>query len=166
MKDPEIRHIEPIKLIGMKTMHSLSNNKTELLWNQFMQRRKDIKNRINNLFYSVQVYPEGIPFSAFTDKTEFTIWAAVEINDFINIPNSLDKLTIAGGLYAIFTHKGPAATFPQTFQYILTKWLPNSIYELDEGMHFEVMGKNYISHIDPDSEEDVYIPIRKKSTDY
>ena len=44
---------------------------------------------------------------------------------------------------------------------ILTKWLPHSNYNLDDRPHFNVLGDKYKNN-DPDSEEDVYIPIKEK----
>ncbi|HLT33108.1 MAG TPA: GyrI-like domain-containing protein, partial [Aquaticitalea sp.] len=46
-----------------------------------------------------------------------------------------------------------------TYQYIYGQWIPNSEYELDDRPHFALMGEKYK---DPESEEEFWIPIRKK----
>lgn len=47
------------------------------------------------------------------------------------------------------------------FEYIFVEWLPDTIYELDNRPHFEILGEKYKNN-DPDSEEDLWIPIRDK----
>ncbi len=39
--------------------------------------------------------------------------------------------------------------------------LPNSEYELENRPHFEVLGEKYKNN-DPNSEEEIWIPIKKK----
>ena len=71
--------------------------------------------------------------------------------------------TLKKGLYAVFIHKGTSAEFPKTFLYILGQWLPQSEYELDDRPHFEILGEKYKNN-DPSSEEEVWVPIRKKAS--
>ncbi len=65
------------------------------------------------------------------------------------------------GLYAVFIHKGDASTAPKTFEYIFGTWLPNSEYLLDNRPHFEILGEKYKNE-DPNSEEEVWIPIKPR----
>jgi AraC family transcriptional regulator len=44
--------------------------------------------------------------------------------------------------------------------YIFQTWLPASGYEYDNREQFEIMGEKY-HHMDPRSEEEVWIPVRK-----
>ncbi|MEP1984886.1 MAG: GyrI-like domain-containing protein, partial [Maribacter dokdonensis] len=41
------------------------------------------------------------------------------------------------------------------------EWIPNSEYQLDGRPHFEVLGAKYKNN-DPNSEEEVWIPIKAK----
>ena len=148
-------------LIGKSLRMSLASNKTHQLWRSFMLDRALIENAVGADLYSVQVYDELLYFTNFSPHTEFTKWAAVEVENHNNIPNGFSALTIEAGLYAVFIHKGTVKEFPKTFQYIFTEWLPGSAYELDNRPHFELLGEAYKNN-DPNSEEEVWIPIKKK----
>jgi AraC family transcriptional regulator len=73
----------------------------------------------------------------------------------------MESFTLTGGLYAVFIHKGAASTGPKTFRYIFETRLPNSKYSIDNRPHFEILGEKYKNE-DPDSEEEVWIPIKPK----
>lgn len=64
------------------------------------------------------------------------------------------------GLYVVFPYKG-LNTDPRIFQYIYGTWLPASDFAIDDRPHFEILGAKYKNN-DPDSEEDICIPIRLK----
>jgi AraC family transcriptional regulator len=158
---PEIRTTRLKQLAGARIQTSLINNKTFELWSGFMPRRKEITNAAGTELYSVQVYPASYSFSRFDPAALFDKWAAVEINDTAKIPAEMETLLLPAGLYAVFIHKGAADTAPQTFGYIYGTWLPASAYELDTRPHFEILGDKYKNN-DPSSEEEVWVPIRKK----
>lgn len=140
---------------------SLKNNKTQELWRSFMTEKASIKNTIGTDLYSIQVYDNLHHFQGFKPAAEFTKWAAIEVDAIENIPNGFLPFTIEYGAYAVFLHRGPASDFPKTMQYIFGQWLPNSAYELDDRPHFERLGDTY-ENDSPDSEEEVWIPIRKR----
>lgn len=148
-------------LIGKYMRMSLANNRTPDLWRSFMMEKGQINGQIGTDLYSIQVYDGLQYFETFSPTTEFTKWATTEVGGIDNIPNGFGSFVLKSGLYAVFIHKGTSADFPQTFRYIFTKWLPKSGYELDDRPHFEVLGTNYKNN-DPSSEEEVWIPIRKK----
>jgi len=162
MEKPKIKTIGPKKLIGYNTKTSVADSKAKLVWSQLMPRREEITNQIESDLFSVQVYETGLQMSDFNDNTLFTTWAAVEVSDYTSIPNEMQTLVLKGGLYAVFIHKGGPATFHNTANYIFREWLPKSDYELDDRAHFEVLGKKFLGVDHPDSEEDVWIPIRKR----
>ena len=51
---PEILEIEPRKIIGKCVTTTLSFDDTAALWQDFMSRHKEIKNRVDSGFYSMQ----------------------------------------------------------------------------------------------------------------
>lgn len=163
MKEPEIVTITPKKLIGMQTETSLSKSKTVGLWVEFMPRRKEVKNRVGDNFFSIQVYPSNFKMADFTPETIFNTWAAVEVTDFENAPKGLECHELTGGLYAVFKHKGATSEFHKTASYIFNTWIPGSDYEVDNREHFEILGEKYLGPHHPDSEEDVWIPIVEKT---
>ncbi len=153
-----IERINEKKLIGKRLIMSFANYKVAELWQSFMPRRNEIHNNVSSELISLVKYEPG-HFENFQLTNEFERWAAVEVTNFDNIPEGLESLILQGGLYAVFLHKGDAREFDRTFQYILGTWLPNSDYVLDDRPHFEVLAEKYRNN-DPNSEEEIWIPIR------
>ena len=158
--DPEIRQIEPRKLVGKREPMSLAEDKTFELFRSFGPRTKEIQDRVSPDTYCVRIFRGGIDMESFTPNTVFEKWAAVEVSSFENVPADLEPLTIPAGEYAVFVHKGPASTFFQTSEPLFRKWLEASGFEIDERPHFEILGVGYR----PDSqnaEEEIWFPVRK-----
>jgi AraC family transcriptional regulator len=104
----------------------------------------------------MQIFPNGPAQVADPDAT-FTKWAAVEVSPEGSFPEGMARYTLAGGLYAVFHHQGPATDI-STFMYAFGTWLPTSGYALDDREHFEVLPENY-QPMATDAEEDIWIPI-------
>ena len=158
---PIIKTIPEKKLVGKRIKMTLAENKTFELWRSFMPRRKEIRNTLTNDMFSMQIYDPSLDFKDFNLETVHEKWAAVEVSAFEAIPDELESFILAGGLYAVFLYKGNPNDFAETFHYIFRKWLPASDYLLDTRPHFEILGEKYKNN-DPDSEEEVWIPIKKK----
>lgn len=107
----------------------------------------------------MQLYPPAFDFSP---HTQFEKWAAVEVSDFNTVPDQMETFVWAGGMYAVFAYKG-SSTDTRIFQYIFTTWLPQSGYKLDNRPHVEMLGANY-KNASPDSEEEIWIPVRLKQS--
>jgi AraC family transcriptional regulator len=160
---PEITTVGPLKLIGMRIRTTLAENRTAELWRAFMPRKGEIGPSLaNNLLYSVEIYERGLDPQNFNEATAFEKWAAVAVTDFGRIPEGLESITLAGGEYAVFVHRGTWAEFSRTSRYIFGDWLPASGYQLDDREHFEVMGEKYFGPADPNSEEEIWVPIKKR----
>jgi AraC family transcriptional regulator len=76
----------------------------------------------------------------------------------------MEVITIPGGLYATFVHKGHPAMAASLFSHIYGTWLPASGFMLDNRPHVGVMGERYKNN-DPDSEETFWIPVKPKGAD-
>lgn len=139
---------------------SIIENKTGVLFRTFMPRKKEIINTINNNTYDVRIFPEGYNRS-FNPTTNFTKWAAVEVEDNNKFPQGMHALEVLEGLYAVFHYKG-LSNDPSIFQYIFTEWLPKSEYQLDDRPHFDILTEKTKLN-DPNSEENICIPIKPKS---
>ncbi|MFT5163657.1 MAG: AraC family transcriptional regulator [Alteromonadaceae bacterium] len=155
-----IQTLEPKTLIGLSQNMSLANNLTGPLWQGFMPRRNDITNRLTSGHISMQVYDKG-ETNRFSPATRFDQWAAVEVADDLTIPKGMAAYSLAGGLYAVFVHRGPASAFGKTMAFIFGCWLPGSDYELDNREHFEVLLEGY-NPMNPQAQEEVWIPIKAK----
>lgn len=154
---PSIVDLSPKKLLGKHLIMSIAEDKTGQLWASFMPHRKKIQHQIGQDLYSLQVFPEGY-FNAFNPTTSFEKWALAEVERHDAIPENMEAFSLPGGQYAVFKHKGMNTAI---FQYIYSTWLPASGYTLDNRPHFEVLGEKY-KQGSPDSEEEIWIPIRPK----
>jgi len=156
-----IEKIEETKLIGNRTTMSLANNKTMELWQKFMPKRKKNAKPAGAALYSVELYNDVEFFKNFNPTQEFEKWAAIKVSEFTSIPDEMKTLIIPKGAYAVFHYKGKPSEAQKTYQHIYEQWIPNSEYELDNRPHFALMGEKYKGE-HPDSEEEIWIPIRKK----
>ena len=156
---PIIKTLTEKKLIGKRIKMSVVDNKTYELWHSFMPRRKEIENNIGNDLFSIKVY-NSTYFINFNPDALFEKWATVEVTDFNTVPIEMETIIIPEGMYAVFNYKG-LSTDSSVFQYIYTKWLPNSDYLLDDRPHFEILGAKYKNN-DVNSEEEIWIPIKLK----
>lgn len=159
MVNSRIEVIKEKKMIGMNLKMSLSNNRTQELWRQFMPRKGEIVNSTTEDKISLQEYPADY-FTKFNPNTEFVKWATLEVNDFQNVPDAMETLLLVGGLYVVFEYKG-LSNNNEIFKYIFSNWIPNSEYKIDDRLHFEVLGEKYKNN-DPNSEEEIWIPIQLK----
>ncbi|EPR70267.1 putative transcription regulator, MerR family [Winogradskyella psychrotolerans RS-3] len=153
--NPKIKESSEIKVIGLSAkIKRHEQHKIVALWKQFMPRKHELETLASEELIAIQVFSlqkNGEP------KEEFEIWACAEVTDFKTMPQNLKSFTIPSGKYAVFLHKGTNARL--TYENIMSKWLENSGYLIDDRPHFQVMGETY-ENGSPDSEEDFYVPIR------
>lgn len=157
---PEILTLPAITLVGIPMKMSMSNDQTLKLWQSFMPQRKEVDGVTNeNEYYSVQTYPKDHFTKPFSPDAKFTKWAAVAVDYAEDLPVDMEVLEIPAGRYARFTHRGPASEFYKLAQYIYGQWLSESNEKLAHAPHFQIMGEKYLGHDNPNSEEDVYVPL-------
>lgn len=156
---PRIEILKQKKLVGLNMKLSLANYNIVTLWKRFGPRRKEITNNLTSDLISLAIYTPN-HFKDFNPTNEFERWATVEVSDFDEVPSGMDTFELQGGLYAVFDYKG-LNTDNAIYRYIFEGWLPNSVYKLDHRPHFEMLGAKYKNN-DPDSEEEIWIPIQKR----
>ncbi|CAM4184694.1 MULTISPECIES: GyrI-like domain-containing protein [Flavobacterium] len=147
------------KMIGFSIKTTMANDQTVKIWQQLMPRLKEIKNAVSADLFSLQIY-NGETFEEFTPTTAFTKFALVAVKNYDFVPENFQQFDLPAGKYAVFLHKGTSADFPKTTHYIYAEWLPNSEYTIDDRPHFAVMGDNYLGHENPETEEEVWVPIQ------
>ena len=144
----------------MSQKMSLTEDKTGELWGRFMPKRMQVQNSIGEDLYSMQVYDELVDYDTYDPSTVFEKRALIEVENSENPPEGMEAYTLQGGKYAVFDHKGPIDTFQVTLDYIFKTWLPSSGFEIDHREHFEILGEKYLGPFDPNTEEEVWIPIK------
>ena len=151
--------LNEIKLVGMHKTTSHANDQTFELWSGFMPHKKEIINTVSQELFSLQLYPNRF-FEDYNPETEYTKWAAVPVSEFSFLPDNMEAFTVPSGLYVVFNFKGTVQDAGVFFTYIFTRWLPASGYTVDSRPHFEILGDKY-KHNDPESEEEIWIPVKK-----
>lgn len=154
-----IESVNAKKIVGLKIRMTLSDNKTVHLWKTFMPLLYGVKARVNASLLAVQEYAAKLDFASFSADDEFEMWAGVEVLSFDEQPEELETLVLASGQYATFLYRGKPEGMQFAYRNFFENWLPGSGYALDARPHFQVMGEKYKKD-DPDSEEEVWIPIR------
>lgn len=157
--NPQIKTFPTTKFIGKNLSFTYSDYRAFELWSSFMPRRKEVQNAIGTDLYNIQINPIGFSFGL---QEPFVKWAAVPVANFDFVPDGMETLEIPEGWYAVFHYKGYQSNAPAFFNAIYTEWLPASNYELDHRPQFEILGAKYKTN-DPNSEEEIWIPVRLKS---
>ena len=160
---PELKWKDAFCLTGMHREISIAENHTVTLWKQFMPRKREISSLLSEALYSVQIYPAHFDFANPDLRMPFTKWVAVETPCHFTAPDQMEVLKVPAGQYAVFLHKGTPDTYISTINFIFNKWLPDSSYVYDFRPQFERMDHRY-RHNDPDSIEEVWIPVRLKAS--
>ena len=160
---PRIEHLPEQLVVGMHRRVSIAKAETNILWQSFMPRKKEILNGKNSFLFSLEVYDELNYFSQFNPQNEFEKWAAIEVENVDVIPAGMEKLIIPEGMYAVFVFKGLTSDAYAFYNQIFSEWLPASEFELELRPHFALMGEKYKKE-DPTSEEEIYIPIKVRDT--
>lgn len=149
-----IEIIESKKLIGFSILTSFQEDKTPIVWRQFMLRRNEISSRISNQLFSLQIYPED-----FTPNQSFTKYALAEVLNFDNIPNDFETFQLKSGKYLVFNYTGKSEKGPEIFRYIFQNFIPENQFKVDDRPHFEIFGDDYNPNSDS-AEEQIWIPIK------
>jgi AraC family transcriptional regulator len=167
--EPKIVRKEGFKVVGMEVTTTLRSNWENRdifhLWARFQTRIGEIVDRTDPaVSYGIcgDIDNEKPKLAEMTEDTEYTDLVSVEVADLDHIPEGMVGRIVPGRTYAVFTHIGPL--FPnylqQTYDYIYGTWLPHSDRELDGGWDFEVYDVRFTGVDDPDSEFDIYVPIK------
>lgn len=150
-----------MQIIGMHAIMSYTNYNAAMVWQRFMPRLKEVSHTLNRDLYSIQVFSKSY-WEKFNPSATFTKWVGVPVSQIDRVPIDMDVMIIPAGRYAVFTFVGNEQMAPAFFEKIYSEWLLNSIYDLDDRPHFEILGTKY-KRSDPTSEETVWIPIKLKN---
>jgi AraC family transcriptional regulator len=133
----------------------LQSEETSMLWRGFKPKAKGIEGRKDDGFVSISVYPPNFHPALRLEK-----WAGVEVEAGYEIPHGMDEFIIPEGKYAVFSYKGTIQTFFKMYGYFMDTWLPENGYGLEDRPHFELLNDKYLGPLNPESEEEVWIPIK------
>ncbi|QQO07840.1 AraC family transcriptional regulator [Breznakiella homolactica] len=158
---PAIVELPPIKVAGIRGETTLKDNKLPQLWQRFNALAGEIPNKKMKPrgFGICEACRENTLYSM-NSEILFTEVAGVEVESFDGLPAQFVEKEIPGGRYAVFTHRGTLRRLTQTFSYIWGTWFLSSDEEMDWREDFELYDERFLGYDHPDSELDLYIPIR------
>ncbi|SFK97745.1 Predicted transcriptional regulator YdeE, contains AraC-type DNA-binding domain [Paenibacillus sp. 1_12] len=139
-----------------------SENTIAQLWGRFGKRIPEIADQLGWRSYGLMLQePNNGP------DAPFKYTAAVQIRQDGDIPEGMTRFEVPSARYLVITHRGTLDGITDVFKHFWGQWLPNSVYEYDGGTRtgkyeFEFYDQRYTRQDDPNSEIDVYFPIRDK----
>ena len=153
--EPEIKEMKGLKIIGLQCQTQMGKTMQDLpkLWDEFMARMNEIKNRIGkDVAYGV---------STTDDPTgqKFYYLAGIEVSDDSAIPHDMTSMKIAAKKYAVFIHKGPVSKIGETYEVIFNEWLPSSRKNVDmKAPHLERYDERFKD--DENSVMEILVPLK------
>lgn len=159
---PRIVELPDLKMAGLRCTTSLRDNVVPQLWGQFMAIRDQVPHqKAGGLGLGVcEACSEENSLLSMNENIVFSEVAGVEVDSFEGLPEHFAAKIVKGGRYAVFTHKGSLDGLRKTFEYIWGTWVFNTKEVLDDREDFEGYDGRFYGSDHPDSEMDIYIPIR------
>jgi len=155
---PEIKKIEAKDVLYLQVTNPYTT--TDAFLNTWDKLANIIGTNINpNGEYEFYCLSRDI--STITHPENFRVYACISTNKDIKPYGRLGKQTIEGGLYAVFTHKGPYKDLRTTYCNIYRYWIPRSDYELRDNISFEKYLNSPLKVCRDELLTEVYIPVRK-----
>ncbi|MVV50680.1 AraC family transcriptional regulator [Pseudomonas sp. PB120] len=99
------------------------------VWKKFEPYIGNVPGQVDEVTYGICCNPDG--------KGGFEYIAGVQISKLDDLPDQYRWVEVQPQHYAVFEHKGPLDTLPQTFHYIWKTWLPQSGYQAADAPEFE-----------------------------
>lgn len=158
---PRIVELPEIKVAGIRGETTLRDNCLRELWARTNSLYRQIPNQIPNAraFGICEACAENT-LCSMNEDILFTEVAGTEVSSFEGLTEPFVPKVIPGGRYAVFTHRGTLRMLPQTFDYIWGTWFLATKEELDWREDFELYDERFLGYDHPDSEVDLYIPVR------
>lgn len=143
------------RFIGGSSPSRNSQKVIPALWEEVFAKAGTITHRKGSHGFGVY-WP---PADRQTHPDEMEYLAGTEVEPDAEPPAGFRKITLPGGRYAVFTHRGKLSELPRTLQEIYGNWLPTATHMLRDAPHFESYDQRFRGD-EPDSEWDICIPVR------
>ncbi|GAB2027032.1 AraC family transcriptional regulator [Lactovum odontotermitis] len=164
---PRIVELPEIKAVGLRGEASMQINREIIkLWEKANRLFLHLPNRIpNGRAFGISEFCDGNTLHTMTTEIMFPVVAAAEVSSFAGIPEEFARKIIPGGRYAVFTHRGTLTRLMQSFDYIWGTWSLQLKMKSGEAIDdareaFEMYDARFLGYDHPDSEVDLYIPMK------
>jgi AraC family transcriptional regulator len=172
----QIKEIQSFNVVGVVSRHSLPNVKRSAdipaYWNTIAMDYGKHLSRCYDAFSPAKHGEYGLCYDVNEKTGEFMYLLGVAFDDNADdtkIESDMRKVEVPGGLHAIFTTpKVPDEQYPQaiadTWEKILTQWLPESQYEYDDArLGFEAYDERDHAWLYENMVQmDIYVPVRER----
>lgn len=158
---PKIVELPEIKVAGLRGETTLRDLRLKELWERAVALYPQIPHQIphGRGFGICEACQENTLYTM-NDEVLFTEVVGIEVDSFAGLGEPFVQKEIPGGRYAVFTHRGTLRMLPQTFAYIWGTWFLTTQEQLDAREDFELYDQRFLGYDHPDSEVDLYIPVR------
>lgn len=159
---PKIVELSDFFVAGLRGETTLRDNKLAELWKRFNTIAATVPNPAPNArgIGVCESCTNGNSLYSMSDDVPFTEVAGIEVTTLDGLAAPFVGKKVKGGRFAVFTHRGSIARLPQTFEYIWGTWFLATNEELDAREDFELYDERFLGKNHPDSEMDIYIPIK------
>ena len=150
----EIKEKDEFMVVGLEIKSSvqecMKNNPHPKLWEDFMKRVDEIKNKKGDIVY-------GVSEEISKENCDFYSMACIEVEDLDNIPEGMKGKVVPKSRYAVFEHKGKANDLTETYRKIYEEGMPKSGLK-QKKIWLEVYDDRYI-HDSDDSLMEVWVSV-------
>jgi len=153
--EPRIVRLPAFHIVGMAGRFTpATTSHIPLLWERFVpcMDRIPYRRRSHTLGVCVDADPSTI------EQDGFTYVAGVEVERIGAVPEGLMALTVPANAYAVFTHTGHIAHFPDTVKQVWGRWLPASRYRHVPAPDLEWYDEQWNPETG-EGEIDIYVPV-------
>ncbi len=146
----KIVSVDEFKAVGMTYFGDNNNGEIPKMWQIFNQKFMEISNISKPvLFY-------GICDSDMDEQGRFDYAAAVGVDSFENVPETMVTKTIPAGNYLVYTYEGDIKNLGEFYGKIFETYLPQSGHEMDMRPQLEVYDDRFMKT----GAFDIYIPVK------
>lgn len=158
---PQIVTLPPIKVAGLRGQTTLRDNVLPELWKGFNAVAHTLPNQAEPA-RGIGICEACLENTLYTMNHDvlFTEVVGAQVTSFENLPPCFAAKELPGGCYAVFTHRGSLRMLTRTFEYIWGTWFMTTKEELDDREDFELYDHRFLGYDHPDSEIDLYIPVK------
>lgn len=158
---PRFVTLGEIWLAGIRERTATPGTALPALWSRWNRLRAGVPCLAGGRSFGVCETPAEAACLEADGSVPYIEFVGAETSPFPELPEGVLAKTLTGGRYAVFTHTGAAASLAQTYDYIWGSWALTAGETLDDREDFEVYDSRFRGPECPDSQIDLYIPVRQ-----
>ena len=151
--EPRFETRPAFMVVGMMYRGNNENQEIKTMWDQFIPRFQEIKDKDLQETFGICRGFEG------AGDGEFEYVAGVKVNSVNDLPDGMVVRMVPEQKYAAFTHRGALDGLRANIDYIYQSWLPQSGCELTGGPDLEVYDEKFKAFAE-DSEFSILVPVK------